>query len=115
MEVKAAVCALAGLFFGCQVQPPATPPTITPQPFDASTIPTFDAGEQPAPSPQLALCQTACGRLNAVGCKEGTMADCAQVLCAINAEPIFEHYNLPCLATATDVIAINACGGPCTQ
>jgi hypothetical protein len=105
--------AFAALFLlGCPPAAPASTPDASPDAsptFDAATVP-----DAPAPSPAMALCQTVCGRMSASGCREGSVPDCAKVLCAVNADPHFKHYNMPCIATAADASAIRACGGDCT-
>jgi hypothetical protein len=114
---------VAGLFIAAC--PPAVPP-VTPDASDAAAVVVVDASPPPKPSvadtapptpPPTVACpnaQTACDHMKAVGCREGAMADCARVLCSINSDPHFAHYNLSCIATATTSSAVKVCGGDCT-
>jgi hypothetical protein len=76
--------------------------TPSPKPVDAAP---------PAPA---SPCQGACDGLKRAGCREGNIADCANKICQINADPRFVHYNVTCLQNATTPASVAACGGQCT-
>ena len=113
---------LGATFIGatCNTPVPAPPPDVI---VDASPAPTVDATPTPAvdsaPAPVVdagppSPCQGACDALKRSGCREGKIADCANKICQINADPRFQHYNVTCLQNATTPANVAACGGQCT-
>lgn len=56
-------------------------------------------------------CQTACDAMKRVGCV--VLSDCAAVMCKVNADPRFAHYNLGCLVKALVPSDVAACGADC--
>ena len=56
----------------------------------------------------------ACAALKHAGCREGGFVDCARVICQINADPTFTHYDLACIAGAADASGVRRCGSDCT-
>jgi len=102
----------------CQACPLNRP---VPSPIDASDAAVVDDGPLDDDAPptddakkSTSACQPACDALKAAGCKEGTVADCARVVCQIIADPHFTHPNLACLGKAKTPAAVRACGSDCT-
>jgi hypothetical protein len=133
-----AIAFAAATFIGasCPNPAPLPPPDVvvdassddvTPTPVvDASAEAAVDSGlsdvftidatvdsAPPAPSPKPS-CQTACDAVRKVGCKEGSISNCAAKLCQINADPRFKHYDVACLTSATTPQLVRACGVDCT-
>jgi hypothetical protein len=104
---------LAAAVLGCAPLPP--PPA--PVPFDASDArapipPPTTAPDSPnAGPPASADCEAACLEIDKVGCM--TEPDCARVLCEVNADPRFRHYDLGCLKRAMLSSDIAVCGLDC--
>lgn len=56
-------------------------------------------------------CASACDAMRRVGCV--VLSDCAAVVCKVNADPRFAHYNLACLVRALVPTDVAACGADC--
>jgi hypothetical protein len=98
---------------GC---PQIRPAPVAPADASDATAPTDGAFDDDAPATIDASisCATACERLRSLGCKEGKLVDCADVVCRMNADTHFRHYNLMCITRATTIGSVRACGGECT-
>lgn len=94
----------------CRCKPCPAPDASCPV-ADAAP-PAVDAAPMPPPKPS---CQTACDNAKRLGCREGSQTDCAKVLCAINSDPRFVHYDVACLTNASSPAGIVACGATCTK
>jgi hypothetical protein len=106
-------------------QPPLPPPVVDAKPiFDTTPVIIFDAtppmvfdsaapDSAPSPTPS-SPCQPACDGFKAAGCREGSLSDCARVICQVNSDFHFQHYNVACLAKAKTAAAVRACGATCT-
>jgi hypothetical protein len=86
-------------------------------PFDASDArapipaPTTAPDSPSAGPPPTADCEAACANIAQVGCL--TELDCARVLCSVNADPRFRHYDLACLIHAMMPSDVAVCGLDC--
>jgi hypothetical protein len=95
--------------------PPAGPIVSPTDASDAQTPP-------PAPLPPLVPaadatpldlrgCAPACAAMAAAGCK--VLSDCARVMCMINSDNRFTHYDTGCLSNAKTPTDVKACGAAC--
>jgi hypothetical protein len=64
-----------------------------------------------APDATIIDCTSACAAMARVGCL--VLSDCAQVVCAINADSKFKHYDLACLTHVLVRSDVVACGADC--
>lgn len=107
----AMTAAILVLSIGCPTIRPNTPSdaAVTDGPLDddapPNVRPTIDAAND---------CAAACERLRALGCREGKLSDCADVVCRMNSDTHFTHYDLACVTAASNPAVVRACGGQCT-
>jgi hypothetical protein len=104
--------AVAGVVFAAC--PPTPPPIAAPGPDAADAFtppPVVPDAAMTVPDATVADCALACAAMKRVGCK--VLVDCAQVVCAANADPRFKHYNLLCLTHALVPSDVWACGADC--
>jgi hypothetical protein len=89
-------------------------------PIANPTIDASDAKAPPPPPPMLSdatpvidtsPCAPACAAMAASGCK--VLSDCARVMCMLNSDPHFVHYDIGCLANAKTPTDVKACGAAC--
>lgn len=109
--MRALAFALVALI-GCTPLPPPAP-----VPFDASDarapIPaptTAPDSPNAGPTPS-ADCEAACLEIDKVGCL--VEPDCARVLCEVQNDPRFRHYDLACIIRAMMPSDIAVCGMDC--
>jgi hypothetical protein len=122
LDVSMTVAAGIGAFvvgtmfgLGCPPSQPAATPDASDAAIDAAPpLPPVSVDSAPTPPQPTSVCQPACDRLKLAGCREGTLPDCARVVCNINADPHFKHINLACMQTASTPAAVRACGADCT-
>jgi hypothetical protein len=99
----------------CGLVATACPPSpVVPSP-DADAVappPTPVASPDATPPAGVGDCASACAAMASAGCV--VLADCAQKVCQVNADPRFKHYDVVCLTQAKTAADVRKCGADCS-